>query len=693
MKDLFASLDNPTRYHELVALIKSYDLAYYQEDAPLVSDGEYDALRAELIHIEQQHPDWITPLSPSQQVGASPSEKFQKIDHLNPMLSLDNAFDEGDVRAFFERAYRLLGQSLSQPIPEVVAEPKIDGLSASLRYVKGRLTLGTTRGDGITGEDVTANIKTLKDIPQCLPAPYPELIEIRGEVYLSHDDFFTLNEKRQQAGEDLFANPRNAAAGSLRQLDPQITASRGLKFFAYGCGDPWSLAITTHSQLLEQLQTWGFIVNPHYIIAENLNALMSYYRRMADQRATLGYDIDGVVYKINNLETQRRLGFISRSPRFAIAHKFPAEQAQTRLLDIQVQVGRTGVLTPVAHLAPITVGGVVVTRATLHNADEIVRKDIRIGDQVIIERAGDVIPRVVEVLKESRPNHAPVFVFPTNCPVCQSPVTIRVEEVARKCSGGLTCSAQAMQKLKHFVSRDAFDIEGLGKKNIDYFYEKKLITSPLEIFSLAERDSQSLTPLRAQMGWGALSAKNLFDAINTRRTITFSRFLYALGIPQVGQTTAKNIATFYQTFDAWQSAMIAALTQDASLQDLLSIEGVGASIVQDILDFMKVPGHQDLLRALSQVLTILPETRQETFSTPLTGKTVVFTGTLQTLSRDQAKAVASRMGAKVAGSVSAKTDFVIVGEEAGSKATQAQRLGVSLLTEDEWHQMIPEVLK
>ena len=692
MNSLFDSLDASDRYQELITLIKTCDMAYYQEDAPLITDAEYDQLREELKALERAHPEWVTPSSPTQQVGSTPAEKFNKITHLNPMLSLDNAFDEADLRGFFDRAQRILGQGNAHTIPEVVAEPKIDGLSASLRYVDGQLTLAATRGDGSTGEDVTANIKTIRAIPLSLPAPFPHTIEIRGEVYLSHQDFFALNEKRLQEGEDVFANPRNAAAGSLRQLDATITAARGLGFFAYGCGDPWALEIPTHGQFLERLTHWGFTVNPLSQTLQSFPQLIDYYNRLMTQRAGLGYDIDGVVYKINDLDLQRRLGFIARSPRFAIAHKFPAERAQTHLLDIQVQVGRTGVLTPVAHLAPITVGGVVVTRATLHNADEITRKDIRIGDMVTVERAGDVIPRVVEVVIAHRPQSAQPFHFPTLCPVCQSPVALHGEEVARRCSGGLTCPAQAMQKLKHFVSRDAFDIEGLGKKNIDFFYAQGLIQSPLDIFTLAEKDRTSPTPLRGQPGWGSLSATNLFQAIESKRTISFGRFLYALGIPQVGQTTAKAIASYYQTFEAWFEAMKQALVEDGPLQDLLSIEGVGASIAQDILSFIKAPPHEALLLDLRRLLTILPEVSEQSIPSPLTGKTVVFTGTLKKTTRAEAKNIALRLGAKVAGSVSSKTDFVIMGEDAGSKAIQAQKLGVTILTEEEWLGMLPEIL-
>jgi DNA ligase (NAD+) len=676
------------RHQELAKLIHELDEAYYQNDAPLVADAHYDTLRKELTELEAAFPHLTSLQSPSQTVGAQPLEKFTKVKHASPMLSLDNAFTSQDVKDFFDKASRFLGREPG--VIQVVAEPKIDGLSASIRYINGVFSGAATRGDGVTGEDVTLNIQTISSIPYKLIFPFPEMIEIRGEVYLDHEDFFALNEQRDQEGEEVFANPRNAAAGSLRQLDSSITAKRRLKFFAYGAGSVWDAGFHTHWDFLEQLKNWKFEVNPHIELCQSLEHLERYYEHIGDLRASLGYDIDGVVYKINDLDDQKRLGFVSRSPRFALAHKFPAQQAQTSLLDIQVQVGRTGVLTPVAHLAPINIGGVVVTRATLHNADEIARKDIRIGDRVIVQRAGDVIPQVTGVQMDLRPAHSCEFVFPNACPVCGSPVVSKGTEVARRCSGGITCSAQAALKLRHFVSKDAFDIEGLGKKHIDLLFQAGIIRSALDIFTFEEQDQASLNPLKTWEGWGEKSAQNLFNAIRAKKTISLSRFIFALGISQVGQTTAKSLALYYENAHSWFEKMKAVTTGGPELLELKNMDGIGESVAQDIVDFMNVEAHVNLIDALmgtkekSGILNIVPDEKPVAIVSSLTGKSIVFTGSLTFMTRAEAKSIAERLGAKVLGSVSAKTDIVVVGADAGSKAEQAKKLGITIFSEDEW---------
>lgn len=679
------------RHRELAKLIQRYDDAYYQDDAPLVTDAEYDVLRQELLELEKSFPQLKSALSPTQKVGAQPLSRFAKVKHASSMLSLDNAFTSQDVTDFFEKASRFLGRE-SRYI-EVVAEPKIDGLSASIRYVDGCLEVAATRGDGVTGEDVTLNIKTISSIPQKLTPPFPNVIEIRGEVYLDHEDFFLLNAQRENDGEEIFANPRNAAAGSLRQLDPAITANRKLKFFAYGAGSVWVAGFRTHWDFLEQLKKWGFEVNEHIQLCKSLEDLVTYYEQVASLRSGLGYDIDGVVYKINDLGEQKRLGFVSRSPRFALAHKFPAQQAQTRLLDIQVQVGRTGVLTPVAHLAAINIGGVVVTRATLHNADEIARKDIRVGDMVTLQRAGDVIPQIIGAQLDLRPSDSTPFEFPAKCPVCGSPVVSKGEEVARRCSGAITCHAQAALKLRHFVSKDAFDIEGLGRKHIDHFFQEGVIRSVIDIFTFEERDRSADEPLKAKEGWGEKSAQNLFDAIRAKKTISLSRFIFALGISQVGQTTAKSLSLYYENAYAWFEKMIAAAKGGAELLELKNIDGIGESVAQDIVDFMNVNAHVNLIATLmgnhenEGILSVMPDEKPNVTSSMLAGKSIVFTGTLISMTRAEAKSIAERLGAKVLGNVSAKTDIVVVGADAGSKAEQAKKLGVTTFTEDEWIQV------
>lgn len=664
------------RHAELCRQIAAHDIAYHVQDAPSISDAEYDALRQELEALEAAHPDLITPDSPTQRVGYSAkSTAFQKVMHRRPMLSLANAFDDQDVQDFYGRVARFLGLNEDQIV--VVAEPKIDGLSCSLRYENGVLVRAATRGDGEEGEDITANALTIPDIPRRLSGTPPKVLEVRGEVYMRRDDFQALNARQEAAGEKTFANPRNAAAGSLRQMDSTVTASRPLRFFAYALGEVSAPLAETQDGVRQALAAFGFTISTPARLCRTLADTLTYYHDMMLARPDLAFEVDGVVYKVNDMALQERLGSVGRAPRWAIAHKFPAEQAVTILRDIQIQVGRTGALTPVAILEPIAVGGVVVARATLHNEDEIARKDIRIGDHVMIERAGDVIPKITAVVMEKRLPDSVPFVFPDHCPACQSHAA-RVEgEAVRRCSGGLICPAQALERLCHFVSRDAFDIVGLGEKTLQEFWDRGLIRSPADIFTLAARDKESLTPLRAWEGWGTQSAEKLFAAIDDRRVIALDRFIYALGIRQVGQVTARRLAAFYTSYDAWIRAMIGG---DEALQ---SIQDIGPIVAADIVDFFAEPNNRDLLAALSTHLTITDYVVVAATSSPLSGKTIVFTGAM-TMSRDEAKARAEKCGANVTGSVSRKTDYVVAGEDAGSKLTKATELGVSVLTEAEF---------
>ncbi|MFN7709917.1 MAG: NAD-dependent DNA ligase LigA [Holosporales bacterium] len=671
--------------------LRYHDRLYYELDAPEIDDAAYDALRQRALALEAEFPELVKADAPTHQVGGKPSRGFAKVNHLVPMLSLDNAFIPQDVSDFFDRARRFLNLDADAPI-QVVAEPKIDGLSCNLRYVDGRLVQAGTRGDGSVGEDVTANVRTIKDIPQVLTDfPFKGSLEIRGEVYMTHTDFAMLNAQREKDGEDLFANPRNAAAGSLRQLDASITAGRPLRFFAYAFGTLPETA-ESHWQLLDVLRHAGFVISDLVGLCSSEQEVMAYYTAMEAQRADLPFDIDGVVYKINRLDWQRRLGFVARSPRWAIAHKFPPAQAQTTLEAIDIQVGRTGVLTPVAHLKPVTVGGVVVSRATLHNQDEIIRKDIRVGDRVVIQRAGDVIPQIVRVLDADRADRPPVFTVPDLCPVCQSQVVREEGMAANRCTGGLICDAQAALRIRHFASKDAFDIEGMGQKNVELFYAKGLVRTPVELFTLEARQRESLTPLRNWEGWGPKSAQNLFEAINARRQISLERFIYALGIPQVGTATAKLLARHYGSYPAWREAMEQAVSQGVegpAYADLLSIEGIGPSMAHDLVAFFAEAHNLEILDQLvGPQIQVADAQLVAAGSSPVAGKTVVFTGTLVSLTRSEAKTQAEALGAKVASSVSSKTDYVILGADAGSKATKARELGVVTLNEQEWLALI-----
>ncbi len=833
----------------LVLTIDKHDVAYHQKDAPTISDAEYDALKRRLLEVETRFPELVTLDSPSVKVGAKPSEKFAKVRHARPMLSLDNAFTESEVADFLARVRRFLNLGDDQVL-EISVEPKIDGLSASLRYENGELTVGATRGDGAEGENVTANLKTVKGIPHTLKDKEPPAVfEVRGEVYFPKDKFAALNEKLVAAGKEPYANPRNTAAGSLRQLDASITASRDLHFFGYAWGEVSELPAETQAGVVKQLGKWGFATNPLMKVLTTHEEIMAYYAGIEAQRADLPYDIDGVVYKVNRLDLQERLGFVSRSPRWAIAHKFPAEKAETELLEIDIQVGRTGVLTPVARLKPVTVGGVVVTNATLHNEDEIKRKDIRIGDTVRLQRAGDVIPQVIGVVEEKRPKGTRRFVFPTHCPICKSLAVRDVNpktgelSVARRCTGGLVCAAQAKERLRHFVSRGTLDIEGLGAKTIDEFYDDGTVRSPVDIFTLEKRDETSDAPIAARKGWGQTSADNLFASINGKRRVPLWRLIAALGIDDVGEVAAKKIADHFGGLSAltqsisdvevrraalwvafatmareaagakgdqvagvledqgWQNVALSARSvqtkavhrlmplalhkgigiesvkalflsaigeadegaaiepaglaaaakrakfseakietaggpkivtarlnetlgdiseataawlgggdaakveaalacrlfplmeqtvakEDRILASLTNISGIGLSIASSLVAFFDEAGNRAVVDALAAEIETYVEQVKVSDASPVVGKTVVFTGTLEKMTRQEAKAKAESLGAKVSGSVSAKTDLVVAGPGAGSKLKEAEKHGVQVLDEDGWLALI-----
>ncbi|MCB1650792.1 MAG: NAD-dependent DNA ligase LigA [Alphaproteobacteria bacterium] len=677
-----------SRHQELAAEIKRHDAAYYTHDEPEISDAQYDALRRELEELEKQYPELVSADSPTQKVGAAPAKGFAKVRHAVPMLSLSNVFSEEELGEFLDRIRRFLTLPENESI-EIIAEPKIDGLSCSLRYEGGKLVQAATRGDGYEGEDITENVKTIKDIPLTLPEDAPDILEVRGEIYMGRADFAALNKVQEETGAKTFANPRNAAAGSVRQLDVEITKTRPLKFFGYALGQVSEPFASSHFEVREQLKRWG-IPETAYTICASLDDLMQNYQSILESRPDLDYEIDGVVYKVNRLDWQERLGFVARAPRWATAHKFPAERAITRLNAIDVQVGRTGVLTPVARLEPITVGGVVVSNATLHNQDEIDRKDIRIGDIVVIQRAGDVIPQVIEVLKDKRAGDPPSYQLPDTCPACGS-LAIREEgEVAKRCTGGLICPAQRVERLKHFVSRLAFDIEGLGDKIIRDFFAEGLIRTPADIFRLEEGNKASLTPIRAREGWGDLSEKNLFAAINARRDIELNRFIYALGIRQIGEATAKMLAAQYGSIENFIRAMNEAQNRESeAYQSLIAMDGIGPSMADDLLGFFAEDHNREVLQDLLSQVSIKPYDAPQTQGSPVAGKTLVFTGALS-ISRSEAKAQAERLGAKVAGSVSSKTDYVIAGEDAGSKLKKAKDLGVKVLSEEEWLSLINE---
>jgi DNA ligase (NAD+) len=680
------------RHAELAAEIEAHDAAYFEEDAPTVSDAAYDELRKELLALEAKFPALAGAASPSQNVGSAPSGKFAKVRHRVPMLSLANAFDEEDVRDFLARIRRFLNLGENAELA-VTAEPKIDGLSLSLRYEGGKLVEAATRGDGMEGENVTTNALTVKDIPNQLKGNVPKVIEVRGEIYMDKADFAAMNARQEKAGEKTFANPRNAAAGSLRQQDAKITASRPLRFFAYSWGEAPDLPSDTQFGAVQAFAKWGLPVNPLMTLCKSADELLAHYRLIESQRATLGYDIDGVVYKVNSLDYQARLGFVSRSPRWGLAHKFSAEQATTILEAIDIQVGRTGALTPVARLKPVTVGGVVVSNATLHNEDEIARKDVRIGDTVVVQRAGDVIPQIVSVVMDKRPQAAKPYEFPTTCPICKSHAVREEREsgktdAVRRCTGGLICAAQRIERLKHFASRSALDIEGLGDKIIEEFVSGGLITYPQDIFTLQTRDRNSSNKLQDLEGWGESSVANLFGAINARRNVALDRFIYALGIRHVGETTARVLARAYGSAGRFRDRMIAAGDQAGEAwQELTSQDGIGDIVAEAIVDFFDEPHNVEVVEALLKHVSPQP-LEAVSSSSPVAGKTVVFTGALERMTRDEAKAMAERLGAKVSGSVSKKTDLLVAGPGAGSKLKEAEKHGVEVIDEAEWFRRV-----
>lgn len=700
MTDLFdqATQNENTKQHaaqrhaNLIAEIQHHDEMYHNQDAPEISDGDYDALRAELQDIEARYPDLVTAQSPSQKVGAPPKGPLKKITHQRPMLSLGNVFTNEDVLDFIARIKRFLALGTNDPIPPIWAEPKIDGLGCALVYEDGVLVQAATRGDGSIGEDVTSNIKTLaaeNGVPHTLRNAPAKRIEIRGEVFIRTQDFLTFNAAREAAGEQIYANPRNLAAGSLRQLDPSVTASRPLRMICYSLGDTaeaQALGITGQSALQEALTSWGLIPNTPAALCQSVDDVLAYYRHMMTERPNLDHEIDGLVYKIDAFDLQQRLGFVARAPRWATAHKFPAQQAETILEDIIISVGRTGTLTPVAVLKPIGIGGIIVQRANLHNQDELARKDIRIGDTVTIQRAGDVIPQVTGVILSKRPQGTQPFTFPKTCPVCDSEVSRPDGEAAWRCQGGFVCRAQALERLKHFVARNAMNIDGLGGRSLDLFYEQGWVTRPSDLFALADQyDDQ----IRALDGWGDKSASNLFAAIESARTARLDKFIYALGIRQIGQVTAKKLAYHYETWDRLVAAATQAQNPDSqAYHDLINIDDIGASVAADLIAFFHEPHNRDECDKLLAAMTLSSLERPTVSSTsPLAGKTMVFTGALG-MSRAEAKSLAERHGAKVTGSVSAKTDIVVAGEDAGSKRKKAEQLGLLIWGEADFKSAI-----
>jgi DNA ligase (NAD+) len=682
-----------TELKRLAAEIGAHDRRYYQDDAPTVSDSAYDALRRRNEEIERRFPDLVRADSPSGRIGAAPAQKFAKVRHAVPMLSLGNAFSDEDVTEFAERVRRFL----RLPEDEIVAftaEPKIDGLSCSLRYEGGQLVNGATRGDGFEGEDVTANVRTLEDVPEKLKGrAVPDVCEVRGEVYMSHADFAALNKRQEKDGKQVFANPRNAAAGSLRQLDPAITTSRPLRFFAYSYGEMSSIPAETQSGILDWLKRSGFAINPLTKTCRSVAELIAFHRDIETRRATLGYDIDGVVYKVDRLDWQQRLGFVSRSPRWAIAHKFPAEKATTVVKAIDIQVGRTGALTPIARLEPVTVGGVVVSNATLHNEDEIERLGVRVGDSVTIQRAGDVIPQVLGVV-EGKPRGPKPYRFPKTCPCPLKTAVVREaiaggEQGARShCTGEFACPHQKIEHLKHFVSRRAFDIEGLGEKQITLFFEQGWLKEPADIFTLEARNAE--IKLEEVEGFGELSVRNLFNAINARREIALERFIYALGMRHVGETTARALARGYGSWQAFHDACLNVAKGDAETRaEMDNLDQIGDTVIDAIAAYFGEEHNRGIVERLTRQVNIL-DAERPAMNSVVAGKTVVFTGSLEKMTRDEAKAMAERLGAKTAGSVSKKTDYVVAGPGAGSKLAKAKEAGVAVLTEDEWFELIGE---
>jgi len=676
VKDL-AESDALMELHSLAEEIAYHDDRYHREDNPEIIDAEYDALRKRNNEIEAKFPKLVLENTPSKKVGSTVSEKFKKVKHIFPMLSLDNAFSREDLENFTNKVKRFLDFPLDTEL-EFIAETKVDGLSCSIRYENRKLVQALTRGDGEYGEDITKNVLTVRDIPHILPEDAPDIFEVRGEVYMKTKDFFELNERQEKRGEKIFANPRNAAAGSLRQLDSSITAKRKLHFYAYGWGECSGDLGLSIEEFRNKLKEWGFALNGPAQTMDDFEDMIYYYRKVQEARPYLQYDIDGTVFKVNEFSYINRLGFIGRAPRWAIAFKFPAEQAITFIKDIKIQVGRTGALTPVAELEPINVGGVIVSRATLHNEDEIVRKDVRVGDEIVIQRAGDVIPQVVEVKK-----HAPkseVFKFPHTCPVCGSPAIRENDDVIRRCTGGLNCPAQRVEKLKHFVSREAFDIDGMGVKVIEELFEEKIISNPSDIFSIENTGLKDT--ISNWEGWGELSYNNMINGINEKRTIPLAKFIYSLGIRYIGEQNAKLLAKHFGTIESLYSA----LTSE-SIAELINIDGIGERAANEISSFFKDKKNLEEVNKLIEILNIEPF-ENNSIETAITGKTIVFTGGLSSMSRAEAKAKAESLGAKTSSSVSTKTDIVVAGADSGSKLKKANELGLEIWTEEDWIELI-----
>ena len=664
--------------------LAKYNKAYYQQDKPLISDAEYDQLFNLNLELEKQFPHLVMPSSPSKKVGSKVSGGFTKVNHMIPMLSLSNAFSHEDVQEFIDRIKSFLRL---EDFPLIFCEPKIDGLSFSAVYENGILKVASTRGDGFTGENITENIKTIENFPHTL-ASAPALIEIRGEVYINKADFLLLNSQQELQGKDLFANPRNAAAGSLRQLDSAITASRPLKYFVYAVGSTSSKIAASQDVLLEELRKLGFVVNNIGKLATSEKEIESFYESLRVSREELPYEIDGVVYKLNDFALQERMGFIARSPRFAIAHKFPALVGQTKLSDITVQVGRTGVLTPVAELEPISIGGVIVSRATLHNYQEIIRKDIRIGDYVFLQRAGDVIPQIIEVDLSKRTTQVCKVDMPQLCPSCGSHLHYNQEDIMIRCDNGLNCPAQNYERICHFVSKNALDIDGLGKKQVAFLLEKAWIKNPVDIFSLQEKNKYTLTKLENMSGWGKKSVENLFVNIEKSKKVTLNRFIYSLGITHIGEQNAKLLAREFKNTANFIVSMEFLQQGDQHIyQKLNELDGIGDKILLDIIDFFDIAENLRIVHQLNEILEI-QDYNESTSTNALTGKVVIFTGALLSLSRAEAKSQAEKLGAKVGSSVSSSTDLVVAGSEAGSKLKKAKELGITIIDEDQWARLV-----
>ncbi len=685
--DLISAEEAKKLLEELSCKIAAYNHAYYIEDNPLVSDAEYDQLFNTNLKLEQKFPHLVLENSPSKKVGAKIANKFAKVTHQSPMLSLSNVFDEQDVRDFIDRIKNFLRLDEFAPI---FCEPKIDGLSFSAIYKNGLLITGATRGDGYVGEDITANIKTIKNFPHKIDNA-PEFLEVRGEIYIEKQDFLNLNEEQEEQGRDKFANPRNAAAGSLRQLDASITAQRPLKYFVYSGGVTEQHLASSQDQLLIKLKEFGFSVNEISKLTNSEEEIFTFYEYLKTNREKLPYEIDGVVYKLNDFALQNRMGFIARSPRFATAHKFPAIIGQTKLLSITVQVGRTGTLTPVAELELIEIGGVTVSRATLHNFQEIMRKDVRIGDYVFLQRAGDVIPKIMGVDFDKRPNDTAPFDTPLFCPSCNFKLHYVPEDIIIRCDNGLNCPAQNYERIRHFVSKNAMDIEGLGRKQVEFLIDKGLISNPLDIFFLKEKNDSSLTKLENMDGWGKKSVENLFKNIEKSKNVSLPRFIYALGIRHIGEQNAKLLAREFGSYANFIAQMELLSKNDPDIyQKLNDLEGIGDKILVDIIDFFDIKENTTLIKKLGEVLNIedYKEIREQS---SLTGKIVVFTGSLPTISRAESKATAEKLGAKVAASVSSNTYLVVAGVDAGSKLKKAKELNIKIIEEEEWLAIIKNV--